>query len=70
MASTAKDAVLAFLLASLGTIAGTLVAWKIVGHLLGPEGYKVRDSDYKWASVGSKPLYFEESVSKQLETSL
>ena len=40
MASTARDAVVAFFLASIGTIVGTLVAWRLVGHLLGPEGYK------------------------------
>lgn len=41
LASTAKDTVFAFLLASIGTLVGTLVAWKVFGHLLGPEGYKV-----------------------------
>jgi len=42
LASTAKDTVVAFSLASVGTILGTLVAWRVFGALLGLEGSKVR----------------------------
>ena len=41
LASTAKDTVIAFLAATLGTVIGTVAAWQAVGHLLGPDGWKV-----------------------------
>ena len=40
LGSTARDTVVAFILASIGTILGTLVAWRGVGALLGLEGSK------------------------------
>jgi hypothetical protein len=41
LGSTARDTVVAFFLASVGTILGTVVAWRTFGPLLGPEGSKV-----------------------------
>lgn len=39
--STAKDSIFAFGLATGGTVLGTLAAWKLVGRMLGSEGWKV-----------------------------
>ena len=41
LASTARDTVVAFLAATLGTVIGTVAAWQAVGYLLGPDGWKV-----------------------------
>ena len=60
LASTAKDAVMAFLLASAGTVAGTMVAWRLVGHLLGAEGYKAG------LSSAHDPKYFNVTACKFL----
>ncbi len=39
---TARPVLLAFIIGAIGTVIGTLVAYRLVGGLLGGEGHKVR----------------------------
>lgn len=39
--SRGRDVLVAFVIGALGTVVGTLVAYKFVGHLLGPHAWKV-----------------------------